>query len=114
LFLLGHDQPSATAPNPCSQRARGDLRVTWSFTVMGYRWLAARGASVAAAAVSGNLTAGTIALRDGQPLVAGRPVDWAVVPFSAFSSSDSVPVSRARGAPCSALRSASSFSSSRC
>ena len=59
LFLLGHDQPSATAPNPVLGNVLAAIcAVTWSFTVMGYRWLAARGASVA-----------------------GRPVDWAVVVF---------------------------------
>ena len=82
LFFLGMDQPSVTAPNP----ALGNLlaavcAVTWAFTVIGYRWLASRGASIATAAVSGNLTASIIALAAAQPLVAGRPVDWAVVVF---------------------------------
>jgi len=82
LFFLGMDRPSATAPNP----ALGNLlaaicAVTWAFTVMGYRWLAARGASVAAAAVSGNITAAIFALLMAQPLSAGRPADWAVVVF---------------------------------
>lgn len=82
LFLFGLDQPSATAPNPALGNVLAAIcAVTWAFTVMGYRWLAARGASVAAAAVSGNLTAGTIALVMAQPLVAGRPADWAVVAF---------------------------------
>src|SRR2546422_7635398 len=82
LFLLGHDQASATAPNPALGNVLAAIcAVTWAFTVMGYRWLAARGASVAAAAVSGNLTAGTIALVMAQPLAAGRPADWAVVVF---------------------------------
>src|SRR6267143_3682044 len=82
LFLLGHDQPSATAPNPVLGNVLAAIcAVTWAFTVMGYRWLAARGQSVAAAAVSGNLTAGTIALVMAPPLVAGRLVDWAVVVF---------------------------------
>jgi len=59
-FLLGHDRPSATAPNPVLGNVLAAIcAVTWAFTVMGYRWLAARGQSVAAAAVSGNLTAGT-------------------------------------------------------
>jgi drug/metabolite transporter (DMT)-like permease len=80
LFFFGLDKPSATAPNP----ALGNLlaaicAVTWAFTVIGYRWLAARGASVAAAAVSGNLTACIIAFVMAQPLVAGRSVDWVVV-----------------------------------
>ncbi|MFN2571935.1 MAG: DMT family transporter [Gemmatimonadales bacterium] len=80
LFFLGSDRPSITAPNP----ALGNLlaaicAVTWAFTVMGYRWLATRGASIAAAAVAGNLTACLIALVMAQPLAPGRPVDWAVV-----------------------------------
>lgn len=82
LFFLGMDQPSATAPNP----ALGNLlaavcAVTWAFTVIGYRWLARRGTSIATAAVSGNLTAALIAFVMAQPLVAGRPVDWGVVVF---------------------------------
>ncbi|PYP36110.1 MAG: EamA/RhaT family transporter [Gemmatimonadetes bacterium] len=82
LFFLGLDQPSATAPNPALGNVLAAIcAVTWAFTVIGYRWLAARGASVAAAAVSGNLTACIIALIMAQPLVAGRPVDWAVVGF---------------------------------
>ena len=82
LFLLGLDQRSATAPDPALGNVLAAIcAVTWAFTVMGYRWLAARGASVAAAAVSGNLTAGTIALVMAQPLAAGRPADWTVVAF---------------------------------
>ena len=82
LFFLGIDQPSATAPNPVLGNVLAAIcAVTWAFTVIGYRWLAARGASVAAAAVSGNLTACIIAVIMAQPLVAGRPVDWAVVGF---------------------------------
>ncbi|HMG18898.1 MAG TPA: DMT family transporter [Gemmatimonadales bacterium] len=82
LFFLGHDQPSATAPNPAVGNVLASVcAVTWAFTVIGYRWLAARGTSVATAAVSGNLTAAVIAFVMAQPLVAGRPVDWAVVAF---------------------------------
>jgi len=82
LFFLGLDRPSATAPNPALGNVLAAIcAVTWAFTVMGYRWLVARGGSVAAAAVAGNLTAGTIALVMAQPLAAGRPGDWAVVVF---------------------------------
>src|SRR5206468_2294035 len=82
LFFLGLDRPSATAPNPALGNVLAAIcAVTWAFTVMGYRWLAARGSSVAAAAVSGNLTAAMIALVMAQPLAAGRPGDWAVVVF---------------------------------
>jgi len=82
LFFLGMDRPSATAPNPALGNVLAAIcAVTWAFTVMGYRWLAARGASVAAAAVSGNITAAIFALAMAQPLSAGRPADWAVVVF---------------------------------
>ena len=82
LFFLGHDQPQATAPNPALGNVVASVcAVTWAFTVIGYRWLVAHGSSVAAAAVSGNLTAAVVALIMAQPLAAGRPVDWAVVAF---------------------------------
>ena len=82
LFFLGSDRPSTTAPNPALGNTLAAIcAVTWAFTVIGYRWLAARGASVAGAAASGNLMASLFALVMAQPLVAGRPVDWAVVAF---------------------------------
>lgn len=82
LFLLGLDRPSATAPNPALGNVLAAIcAVVWAVTVIGYRWLAARGASVAAAAVSGNITAIVVALVMAQPLTAGRPADWAVVVF---------------------------------
>lgn len=82
LFFFGMDRPSATAPNPALGNVLASLcAVTWAFTVIGYRWLVARGGSIAAAAASGNLTASVVALILAQPLVAGRPVDWAVVVF---------------------------------
>ncbi len=82
LFFLGHDQPSVTAPNPALGNVLASLcAVTWAFTVIGYRWLVARGSSVATAAVSGNLTAAGVACVMAQPLAAGGPVDWAVVVF---------------------------------
>ena len=82
VFFLGMDQPSATAPNPALGNVLAAIcAVTWGFTVIGYRWLAGRGSSVAAAAVSGNLTAALIAFGMAQPLVAGRPVDWGVILF---------------------------------
>lgn len=80
LFFLGSDKPSATAPNPALGNILASIcAVTWAFTVMGYRWLAARRSSVAAAAVAGNITACIIALVMAQPLLPGRPVDWMVV-----------------------------------
>ncbi|HXO84849.1 MAG TPA: DMT family transporter [Gemmatimonadales bacterium] len=82
LFFLGHEQPQTTAPNPALGNVLASVcAVTWAFTVIGYRWLVARGSSVASAAVAGNLTAASVALIMAQPLVPGRPVDWAVVVF---------------------------------
>jgi drug/metabolite transporter, DME family len=80
LFLLGMDRPSATAPNPALGNMLAAIcAVTWAFTVMGYRWLASRDLSVAAAVVSGNVTAAVLSFVMAQPLVAGRAGDWGVV-----------------------------------
>jgi drug/metabolite transporter (DMT)-like permease len=80
LFFLGTDRPSATAPNPAVGNVLASVcAVTWAFTVIGYRWLSARGSSVASAAVAGNLIASITALLMAGPLIAGRPVDWVVV-----------------------------------
>ena len=82
LFFFGLDQPSATAPDPLlGNILAGTCAVTWAFTVIGYRWIVARGGSVATAAASGSLTACVVALVVAQPLSAGRPVDWAVAAF---------------------------------
>src|SRR5260221_4431138 len=63
LFFLGLDQPSATAPDPRLGNILAAIcAVTWAFTIIGYRWIVARGGSVATAAASGNLTAGILAL----------------------------------------------------
>jgi len=82
LFLLGMDRPSATAPNPALGNVLAAIcAVTWAFTLIGYRWIVARGSSVAAAAVAGNVTAAIVAWVMAQPLVGGRPADWAVVVY---------------------------------
>jgi drug/metabolite transporter (DMT)-like permease len=82
LFFAGMDKPSATAPNPALGNLLASVcAVTWAFTVIGYRWLARRGTSVATAAVAGNITAALIAFVMAQPLTTGRPVDWGVVVF---------------------------------
>jgi drug/metabolite transporter (DMT)-like permease len=80
LFFLGTDRPSATAPDPVFGNVLASVcAVTWAFTVIGYRSLAARGSSVAAAAIAGNLIASIFALLMAGPLMVGRPVDWTVV-----------------------------------
>jgi drug/metabolite transporter, DME family len=82
LFLLGMDRPSATAPNPALGNVLAAIcAVTWAFTVIGYRWIVARGSSVAAAAVAGNVTAAIVSWVMAHPLVGGRPADWAVVVY---------------------------------
>jgi len=82
LFLLGIDRPSATAPNPALGNVLAAIcAVTWAFTLIGYRWIVARGSSVAAAAVAGNVTAAIVSWVMAQPLVGGRPADWAVVVY---------------------------------
>lgn len=82
LFFFGLDKASATAPDPfLGNILAACCAVTWAFTLIGYRWIVARGGSVATAAASGNLTACLVALLMAQPLVPGRPVDWAVVVF---------------------------------
>ena len=82
LFFFGTDRPSATAPNPALGNVLASIcAVTWAFTVIGYRWLAGRGTSIATAAVAGNLMAALIAFVMARPLDPGRPVDWGVVLF---------------------------------
>jgi DME family drug/metabolite transporter len=82
LFFVGSQSPTATAPNPALGNAlAATCAATWALTVIGYRWLVARGGSIATAAASGNLTACVVALALAQPLAAGRPVDWGVVVF---------------------------------
>src|SRR5947207_1013871 len=83
LFFLGTDRPSTTAPDPALGNVLAAVcAVTWAFTVIGYRWLASRGASIAAAAVAGNMTASIIAVIMAGPLIAGRPVEGAGGGFS--------------------------------
>lgn len=82
LFFLGHEPAQTTAPNPALGNVLASVcAVTWAFTLIGYRWLVARGSSVASAAVAGNLTAALVAFAMAQPLATGRPVDWGVVVF---------------------------------
>lgn len=82
LFFFEVDRPSLTAPNPLLGNVlAAACAVTWAFTIIGYRWLAAGGGSIATAAASGNLTACLVALALAQPLAAGRTVDWAVLGF---------------------------------
>jgi drug/metabolite transporter (DMT)-like permease len=82
LVFAGADQPVATAPDPrLGNLVAAACAITWSFTLIGYRWLATRGTSPAAAAVIGNGLAGVAALALGWPFAAGRWSDWAAVTY---------------------------------
>lgn len=82
LFFVGVEQTFATAPNPRLGNALAvGCAVSWSFTLIGYRWISAQGTSPAAAAVVGNLIAGVAALALGVPFEAGRASDWAAVAY---------------------------------
>jgi len=82
LFFVGTERHFATAPNPLLGNAlAAGCAVSWSFTLIGYRWLASHGISPATAAVSGNFTAALIALAAGLPFEAGRAADWIAVSY---------------------------------
>src|SRR2546428_8006958 len=82
LLFVGLDQRSAPAPDPALGNALAAIfAVTWAFTVMGYRWLAGRGLSVAAAGGSGEVWGGALPLGIGPTPAARRPADWTVVAF---------------------------------
>ena len=78
-FFVGVPDRFATAPNPTLGNAlAGGCAVTWALTLIGYRWLARHGLSVAGAAVAGNVIACLVALPRAFP-VAGTPLDWSIV-----------------------------------
>lgn len=80
LFFVGTPRRFATAPNPLLGNALAvACALTWALTLIGYRWLAGRGGSVAAAATMGNIVACLIALATGPDLAAGRAVDWTLL-----------------------------------
>lgn len=82
LFFAGIERRFATAPDP----VLGNLlsvacALTWSATIIGYRWLAARQLSIGAAAVAGNALACAVALPWALPFPAGRPLDWLLLAY---------------------------------
>jgi len=76
--------------------------VTWSFTVMGYRWLA-HAARPSRGAVSG-ICGRDDRARDGAATGRGRPVDWAVVAFLGVFQLGIPYLFLAARAPCSGAR----------
>ncbi|HEX4965280.1 MAG TPA: EamA family transporter [Thermoanaerobaculia bacterium] len=87
LFLVGLDPVSATAPNP----PLGDLLalasgLTWGLTVMGLRDLGREAAGgsgswAPASAFWGNVFAALGCLPLALPVVASRPMDWAILGY---------------------------------
>lgn len=85
-FFVGVERPRATAPNPLLGNGfAASSALAWALTLVGYRWLAGRPGggrgSVAAAVVSGNLTASLFSLPWALPLAAGQVADWLVVGY---------------------------------
>lgn len=82
LFFVGVNRRFATAPNPLLGNVLAVCcAATWSTTIIGYRWLAARGHSIGAAVVTGNLLACAAALPWALPLPHVRPVDWLLLAY---------------------------------
>ncbi|MGH7607866.1 MAG: DMT family transporter [Gemmatimonadales bacterium] len=82
LLFVGTPRRFATAPNPLLGNVlAAGCAVTWAFTLIGYRWLTARGGSVASAATMGNLLACLIGLVVGAGLPAAGPADWIVLAY---------------------------------
>ncbi len=85
LLFVGSGERVATAPDP----ARGNLiaiasGVFYAFLMVGLRWLSVGDAvpgTAASAALWGNVLAFTAALPLALPVVASRPVDWAVIGY---------------------------------
>jgi drug/metabolite transporter (DMT)-like permease len=73
FFLIGREEPSATAPDPVlGNLLAGVAGLTWAFTIMGIRRLARQavpGANPAAAAIlAGNLIAAAVCIGPALPL----------------------------------------------
>lgn len=82
LFFAGTPRRFTTAPNPLlgNVLASGSA-LTWALTIIGYRWLAARGGSIAAAAVAGCLFACLWSLPLALPVGPSHPADWLTIGF---------------------------------
>lgn len=86
LLLSSPGRHFATAPNPkLGNVFAAGCAVSWAFTLMGYRWVAARSGgshgAVAAAAISGNVIVCLIALPVALPFAAGTTRDWVVLVY---------------------------------
>ena len=82
LFFVGDQPASATAPEPGAGNIYGAIAgLSWAFTVLGLRWLAAAAESTQAdavrAVVAGNWIAFVVALPLALPVVSSNASDWA-------------------------------------
>jgi drug/metabolite transporter (DMT)-like permease len=81
-FFTGVDARFATAPNPLLGNALAACSaLTWALTIVGYRWLAARGLPIGSAAIAGNVLACAAALPFALPFGAARPTDWLLLAY---------------------------------
>jgi drug/metabolite transporter, DME family len=83
LFFVGFDPVSATAPNPKLGNLLATASgLTWALTVMGLRALGRSGESWGpAGAFWGNVFAALLCLPFALPILAVRPLDWALVGY---------------------------------
>ncbi len=82
LFFAGTPRHFTTAPNPVlgNVLAAGSA-LAWALTVIGYRWLARQGVSIAAAAVVGSLLACLWSMPLALPVGPSRAADWLTVTY---------------------------------
>jgi drug/metabolite transporter (DMT)-like permease len=82
VFFTGIESRFATAPDPLLGNVLAVCSaITWSVTIVGYRWLAARGLPIGSAAIAGNLLACAAALAFALPFGASRPADWLLLGY---------------------------------
>jgi drug/metabolite transporter (DMT)-like permease len=86
MLFLGSGQAYATAPDPVSGNVIAIVSgVFYAFLMVGLRWLAADPSApqgtAAAATLWGNVIAFAAALPLALPVMASRPVDWAVIGY---------------------------------
>lgn len=82
VFFTGVNARYATAPNPLLGNTLAVCSaLTWSLTIVGYRWLAARGLPIGSAVVAGNVLACAGALPFALPLGAAQPMDWLLLVY---------------------------------
>lgn len=80
LLLVGTERHYATAPDPIHGNILAAFAgLCWALTLMGLRWMGRHHGSAVPAAVIGNLMAFLIGLPFALPVVAGRPLDWAIL-----------------------------------